>query len=114
MSILLREYNDSMSVFLFVMCLCSQEYAHDLSCILVRDMLESLRFGQFIKGREVDNWDVLKWIGGTIAALVGGGLVFKWTGVRKSSKDSSTRIVVQSNNKAGGDIIAGDSVKNIK
>lgn len=77
-------------------------------------MLGSLRLEQFIKGGKVENWEVLKWVGGTIAALVGGGLVFKWTGIRKSSKDSSTRVVVQSNNKAGGDIIAGDSVKNIK
>lgn len=59
----------------------------------------------------MDLADVWKWVAGAVAALVTGGVVFKLTSSSRSSKDSSVRVVTQNNNRAGGDIIAGDSIK---
>ncbi|MDF3081480.1 hypothetical protein [Burkholderia sola] len=58
------------------------------------------------------DWQAIaKWVGVVIAAAVAAGLVIKLSvSLRRSSK-SSVRIVSQKNNRAGGDIIAGDSVK---
>ncbi len=56
--------------------------------------------------------EVGKWIAGLFAVAVGGGLVVRFT--RSSSQNSQTSIVSQKNNTAGGDIIAGNSVKNEK
>jgi cell division septal protein FtsQ len=59
----------------------------------------------------MDWFETMKWVAGVIAAIVGAGLVIKLTYSRKSSNDSSIRVVSQKGNHAGGDIIAGDSVK---
>ncbi|WP_143135416.1 hypothetical protein [Burkholderia ubonensis] len=58
------------------------------------------------------DWQAIaKWVGVVIAAAVAAGLVVKLTiSLRRSSK-SSFRVVSQKNNRAGGDIIAGNSVK---
>ncbi|WP_156162574.1 hypothetical protein [Burkholderia sp. MSHR3999] len=58
------------------------------------------------------DWQAIgKWVGVVIAAAVAAGLVVKLTiSLRRSSK-SSVRVVSQKNNRAGGDIIAGNSVK---
>lgn len=59
----------------------------------------------------MDWFEIVMWAAGVIAAIIAAGLVIKLTITRKSSSDSSVRIVSQKNNQAGGDIIAGDSVK---
>ena len=60
----------------------------------------------------MDWTEIGKWIGGIIAAAVATGLVFKFAFVRKSSKTSRT--VTQTNNRAGRDIVGGDSIDNSK
>lgn len=57
----------------------------------------------------MDWLEFLKWAGTGIAAAVAGGFVYKRVTTRKST--SSIRLVSQKNNRAGGDIIAGNSVK---
>lgn len=59
----------------------------------------------------MDWFEVAKWVAGLATALIAGGLVIKLAVKNKSSKDNSVRIVSQKYNNAGGDIIAGDSVK---
>lgn len=56
----------------------------------------------------MDWQEVGKWVAGIVAAIVGGGLVFRFAFVRKSQ--NSTRTVTQSNNRAGRDIIGGDKI----
>jgi hypothetical protein len=51
-----------------------------------------------------------KWAIGVIAAAIAGGFAYKRVITNKSK--SSFNIVSQKNNRAGGDIIAGNSVKN--
>lgn len=58
------------------------------------------------------DWQAIaKWVGVVIAAAVAAGLVIKLTISHRRSSKSSVRVVSQKNNRAGGDIIAGDSVK---
>ncbi|MBQ0960223.1 hypothetical protein KAK06_14810 [Ideonella sp. 4Y11] len=52
-----------------------------------------------------------KWAAPIIAAIIAAGIAFKFTIDRRKSSKSSVRITSQKNNKAGGDIIGGDSVK---
>ena len=65
------------------------------------------------KGTVMD-WELIgKWLAGIIAAVVASGIVIKITRrtSNRSSNKSSTRIVSQKNNHAGGDIVAGNSIK---
>lgn len=59
----------------------------------------------------MDWHEILKWAAGAIAALVAGGIVIKLTFNRKHTATGDVRITTQNNNKAGGDIIGGDSTK---
>lgn len=52
-----------------------------------------------------------KWAAGILAAAIAAGIVIKFTVNRHNSSKSSIRVTSQKNNKAGGDIIGGDSVK---
>ena len=52
-----------------------------------------------------------KWIAGIVAVIVTAGIVIKVVVSTRNSKSKSTRFVSQKNNRAGGDIIAGDSMK---
>lgn len=51
--------------------------------------------------------EIAKWVAGIVALVFGGGLAFKFV----SSRNTSVRMTSQKNNKAGGDIIGGDSAK---
>ena len=53
--------------------------------------------------------ELAKWGGGILAAAIAGGFVFKRVTTRRSA--NSVRIVSQKNNTAGGDIVAGNSIK---
>jgi len=55
------------------------------------------------------NWQEMgKWVAGIIAALVAGGLVFRFVLIRKSGNNQ--RSVTQTTNRAGRDIIGGDKI----
>lgn len=56
--------------------------------------------------------EIGKWALGAIAVLAGVGFAFKMVFVRKSTSTNSERTVVQTNNKAGRDIVGGDSINN--
>lgn len=55
-----------------------------------------------------------KWVLAAIAAIAAVGLVVKLSISRKSSTSTSSRTVVQNNNRAGRDIVGGDSIDNSK
>lgn len=57
---------------------------------------------------------ICKWAAGALAAAIGTGIVIKFTVNRHNSSKSSIQITSQKNNKAGGDIIGGNSVKKTK
>jgi len=57
--------------------------------------------------------EIAKWILAVIAALAVAGFVFKFVFVRKTTTNN-TRTVIQNNNKAGRDIIGGDSTNNTR
>jgi len=59
------------------------------------------------KGGNMDWSEIATWVAGVVALGIGGGLVFRFV----SSKNTSVRVTSQKNNRAGGDIIGGDSVK---
>lgn len=56
----------------------------------------------------MDWQEIGKWVAGIIAAIVGGGLIFRFAFVRNSH--SSERTVTQNNNRAGRDIVGGDKI----
>lgn len=57
------------------------------------------------------DWNEIgKWALALATAVIGGGIAFKY--VRKSKSSSNSRTVIQKNNKAGRDIIGGDSTGN--
>lgn len=61
------------------------------------------------------NWaEIGKWIVAVIAAIAAVGVAIKLSINRKSSTSTETRTVVQANNRAGRDIVGGDSVDNSK
>ena len=60
----------------------------------------------------MDLLEIGKWVLAAIAALAAAGVVIKIVLVRKSSTTKSERTVIQKNNKAGRDIIGGDSIDN--
>ena len=56
------------------------------------------------------NWaEIGKWIVAVIAAIAAVGVAIKLSINRKSSTSTETRTVVQANNRAGRDIVGGDS-----
>lgn len=56
----------------------------------------------------MDPQEIWKWFAGIVAAIVGGGLIFRFVFVKKSQK--LKRTVTQKNNRAGRDIIGGDKI----
>lgn len=57
--------------------------------------------------------EIGKWLLAVVAALAVAGFAFKFVFVRKKTTNK-TRTVTQTNNKAGRDIIGGDSIDNSK
>lgn len=57
----------------------------------------------------MDLLEFAKWAGGAIAAILAGGFVYRRVTTRSSR--SSFRVVSQKNNRAGGDIVGGNSTK---
>jgi hypothetical protein len=62
----------------------------------------------------MDWTEIGTWVLAVIAAVGAIGLVVKLSINRKSSRSTSTRIVTQNNNRAGRDVVAGDSVDSSK
>ena len=62
----------------------------------------------------MDWTEIGKWVLTAIAAIGAIGLVVKFSISRKSSTSTNTRTVTQSNNRAGRDIVGGDSIDNSK
>lgn len=56
----------------------------------------------------MDWQEIAKWVFGVVAAIFGGGIIFRFAFVRKNH--SSERTVTQNNNRAGRDIIGGDKI----
>lgn len=54
------------------------------------------------------------WVLAVIAAIAAAGLALKLSIKRKSSTSTNTGTVIQNNNRAGRDIVGGDSVNNSK
>lgn len=53
-----------------------------------------------------------KWVVAAIAALAAVGFVIKFSINRRSRSTVTTQNVTQSNNRAGGDIVAGNKTEN--
>lgn len=62
----------------------------------------------------MDWTEIGKWVLAAIAALAAVGLVVKFSITRKSSTSTSARTVTQNNNRAGRDIVGGDSIDSSK
>lgn len=62
----------------------------------------------------MDWTEIGKWVLAVIAAIGALGLAIKLSISRKSSTSTSTRTVTQNNNRAGRDIVGGDSIDNSK
>lgn len=58
--------------------------------------------------------EIGKYVGILAAAIGGAGLVLKFSSSRSSKSKKNTRVTIQKNNTAGGDIIGGDSKKTVK
>lgn len=62
----------------------------------------------------MDWTEIGKWVLAAIAVIGAIGLVVKFSISRKSSTSTTKRTVTQNNNRAGRDIVGGDSVDNSK
>lgn len=62
----------------------------------------------------MDWTEIGKWVLAAIALVGAIGLAVKISFNRKSSSSANTRTVTQNNNRAGRDIVGGDSVDNSK
>lgn len=62
----------------------------------------------------MDWTEIGKWVLAAIAVIGAIGLVVKFSISRKSSTSTNTRTVTQNDNRAGRDIVGGDSVDNSK
>lgn len=61
------------------------------------------------------DWNEIgRWVLAFIAAIGAVGLVVKFSINRRSSTSTTTRNITQNNNRAGRDIVGGDSVDNSK
>ncbi|MGS5089910.1 hypothetical protein ACVC7V_25795 [Hydrogenophaga sp. A37] len=56
----------------------------------------------------MDWQEIGKWVVAIVAAVVGGGIVFRFVFVKKNN--NSERTVTQMHNRAGRDIIGGDKI----
>lgn len=56
----------------------------------------------------MDWQEIGKWLAGIVGVIVAGGLVFRFVVIRKSG--NRERSVIQTNNRAGRDIIGGDKI----
>ena len=65
-------------------------------------------------GVSMDWSEIGKYVGILAAAIGGAGLVLKFSSSRSSKSKKNTRVIIQKNNTAGGDIIGGDSKKTVK
>ncbi len=54
-----------------------------------------------------------KWVGGIVAAIAATGLIVK-VAINKRKSKNDVRVVNQTGNIVGGDIIGGDSIKRSK